>query len=70
MIYASMSQIENININFTRYIKIKSENRIRIERNIRVLRFKNKFIDRIKTFFICDIVFKNDIKQNEPDVKN
>ena len=51
-------------------LKLKIENRIRIERNIRILRLKNRFIDKIETIFVCDIVFKRDIKQNELDVKD
>ena len=53
MIYASISQVENIDINFTRCIEIKIKGRIRIEKNIRILRLKDKFIDRIKTFLFA-----------------
>ena len=62
MIYINISQVESINIDFARYIRVKIEDRIRIEKDIRVLRFKNGFIDKIKTVFICDIAFENDIK--------
>ena len=62
MIYLNISQIESININFTRYIEIKIETRIRIEKGIKILRFNNKFIDKIETFFIYNIVFKNNVK--------
>ena len=41
--------------------KLKTEDRLRIEKNLEILRFENKFIDKIKTFFINDIVFENDI---------
>ena len=61
MIYASISQVENFDINFTRYIRVKVEDQIRIEKNIKILRFENRFIDKVKTFFIDDIVFKNNI---------
>ena len=59
-----MSQVENIDINFTRCIRVKPEDRLRIEKNIdiKILRLKNRFIDKIKTFFIDDIVFKNDMQ--------
>ena len=62
-----MSQIESFDINFPRCIRVEIE--IRIEKNIEIMRFKNKFIDKIKAFFIDDIVFENDMKQNELDVR-
>ena len=70
MIYTSMLQIENFDIDFTRCIRIKVEDRIRIEKDIRVLRFKDKFINKIETFFIDDIVFENDMQQSELDVRD
>ena len=57
-----MSQVENFNINFTRYIKIKVKDRIRIEKDIRILRFENRFIDKVEAFFINDIVFENNMQ--------
>ena len=59
MIYVSISQIESININFTRYIEVKVKDRIRIEKDIRVFRLENRFIDKIKTFLVYDIAFEN-----------
>ena len=65
-----MSQVENLDIDFARCIKIKIKDRIRIERDIRVLRLENRFIDKIKTFFIDDIVFENNMQQSELDIKD
>ena len=62
MIYASISQIENININLTRCIEVEIKNRIRIEKNIKISKFENKFIDKVEMFFICDIAFENNVK--------
>ena len=62
MIYASMLQVENLDINFTRYIKIKIEGRFRIEKDIEILKFEDKFINKIKAFFIDDIVFENNMQ--------
>ena len=39
-----------------KYIKIE------IKKKIKILRFKNNFLNKIKTFFINNIVFKNNIK--------
>ena len=62
MIYAGILQVESLDINFARCIRVKVEGRIRIERDIRVLRLKNRFIDKIEAFFINDIVFKNNMQ--------
>ena len=60
----SISQIESLDIDFARCLKIRIEieNWIRIEKDIKILRFENKFIDKIKTFFIDDIVFENNMQ--------
>ena len=39
-----------------KYIEIK------IKKKIKILRFKNNIINKIKTFFINDIIFKNNMK--------
>ena len=57
-----MLQVENLNIDFTRCIRIKIEGRIRIEKNIRVLRLEKKFINKIETFFIKNIAFENNMQ--------
>ena len=62
MIYASISQVENLDIDFTRYIRVKVEGRFRIEKDIEILRLENKSIDKIKAFFIDDIVFENNMQ--------
>ena len=61
MTYASISQVENINIDFTRCIRVRAEGRLRIEKDIEIMRLENRFIDEIETFFIDDIVFENNI---------
>ena len=62
MTYEGISQIENIDINFARCIRIRIKDRFRIEKDIEILRFENKFIDRVEAFFINDIVFKNNMQ--------
>ena len=69
MIYASILQVENFDIDFARCIKVEIENRFQIEKDIGILRFEDRFIDKIETFFINDIVFKDDMKQSELDAK-
>ena len=34
-----------------------------------MLRFENRFIDKVETFFAYNIAFKRNIKQNELDIK-
>ena len=62
MIYINISQIESLDIDFARCIRVKIKNRFRIEKNIGILKLKNKFIDKIKMFFINDIIFENNMQ--------
>ena len=57
-----MLQVESLDIDFSRYIKVRVEDRFRIEKDIEILKFDDKFIDRIETFFINDIIFENNMQ--------